>query len=190
MMGLRRDRLWLIAGLLAAAVLFAVGWFTVIHPQRSQTETLREQSAAAELNLASLRHRLEDLEEQNANLDQYRAELARERRALPTTPALADFLRELQSAGDAVQVTVTGLIVGSPTEVDAAGTKVISLPITLTLSGTASRLGQFLDQLQRVQPRAVLITSANALPDQKSKTLAGAVALNISLQAFIAPATG
>lgn len=188
-MRLGKDRLWLVGGLLAAAVLFAAGWFFVISPQRSQAQSLREQAATAQLNLASLRHRLTDLEQQSANLDQYRAELARDRRALPATPSLAEFLRELQSAGDSARVTVTGLIVGAPTQTDAAGTKVISLPVTLTVSASADRLGLFLDQVQRVQPRAILITTASAVPDQKSRTLDGLVALTLTLQAFVDPAT-
>jgi len=185
-MRLRADRIWLIGGVAAAAVLVAAGWLFFIGPQRSQADSLRQQSAAGDLNLASLRHKLVDLEQQNANLDQYRAQLIRDRQALPAAPALTDFLRELQSAGDAVGVTVTGLIVGAPTEADAGGTKVISLPITLTLSGSSAQLSRFLDELQRVQPRAVLVTGANAVPDQKSKTLSGAVALNVNLQAYVA----
>lgn len=186
-MRLRADRAWLIGGVAAVLALFAVAWLLVIGPQRSQAASAREQSTAAELTLGTLRHKLADLQEQNANQEQYRAQLARDRRALPTTPALSDFVRELQSAGDSVGVTFTGLTVGAPTEADAAGTKVVALPITLTLSGSASRLGQFLDQLQRIQPRAVLITSANVVPGQKSKTLADTVALNLNLRAFIAP---
>jgi Tfp pilus assembly protein PilO len=185
-MRLRSDRIWLIGGVAAAALLLTIGWLFVIGPQRTQASSLHDQEAAAQLDHSSLTHKLELLEEQNGNLSQYQAQLSRDRKALPTTAALADFLRELQAAGDSVGVAVTGLIVGAPTEADAAGVKVLALPITLTLTGTSSRLGQFLDQLQRLQPRAVLITSAHAIPDQHSTTLAGSVALNLSVQAFVA----
>jgi Tfp pilus assembly protein PilO len=187
-MRLRADRLWLIGGALGAVALFAVSWLLVIGPQRTQAADLRAQGDAAQLDLTSLRHKLQVLEEQNANLDQYKGQLGRNQKALPTTPALQDFLRELQSAGDTVRVSVTGLVVGAPTETSAEGARIISLPITLTVSGQAARLGQFLDQLQRVQPRAVLITNANAVPAKDSTTLAGTVDLNISLQAFISAA--
>jgi Tfp pilus assembly protein PilO len=188
-MKLRADRIWMIAGVLAALGLFAAGYLLVIGPQRSQAAELRDQVAANQLDLASLRHRLVVLEEQNANLDQYKAQLQRGQKALPTVPALQDFLRELQTAGDSTGVQVTGLVVGAPTETTAGGARIIALPITLTVTGAPSKLGLFVDQLQRVQPRAVLVTTANAVPDKDSTTLGQKVDLSLSLQAFIAPAT-
>src|SRR5689334_11042742 len=129
-MKLRADRIWMIAGVLGALGLFAAGYLLVISPQRSQTTELRDQVAANQLDLASLRHRLVDLEEQNDNLDQYKAQLLRGQKALPAVPALSDFLRELQTAGDSSGVQVTGLVVGAPTETTTGGARIIALPIT------------------------------------------------------------
>jgi Tfp pilus assembly protein PilO len=183
------SRFWLIGGAAAAAVLLAAGWFLVIGPQYAQTSSLREQAVTTQLRMTSLQHRLAELRQENERLPQHRAQLTRDRQALPATSALSDFLRELHTAGDSKGVSVTGFVVGTPTQVVAAGTQVYALPITLTASGTAAKLSQFLDQLQQVQPRAVLISSVNAVPGDDGGSFAGAVTLTLNLRAFVDPAS-
>jgi Tfp pilus assembly protein PilO len=185
----RPDRLWVIGGVLGAVALLAIGWLFLISPQNAQTSHLNDRAAAAELRLETLQRRLADLRQQSGNLPRYREQLARDRQALPTMAALSDFLRELQAAGDGAGVAVSGVNVGAPTPVTAAK-QVFVLPITLTASGTAARLNQLLDQLQRVQPRAVLINNVSTTPEQQNGSLAGTVVLTLALQAFVSPASG
>ncbi len=180
-------RFWMIGGALGAVVMLAVGWFFLISPQYGQTRGLHDETAAAELHRSSLQHRLIELRRQSERLPEYRAQLARDRRALPTEAGLSDFLRELQAAGDRTGVSVTGVTVGAPTEA-TGGTKVYALPITLTAEGSAANLGELLDQLQQVQPRALLIGSTNAVPAEQNGTLGGTVTLTLTLTVFVAPA--
>jgi hypothetical protein len=126
---------------------------------------------------------------QNDQLPAYQAQLARYHQALPTGSDLADFLRELQTAGDGTGVSVTGFVVGAAAPVTAAGVQGYALPVTLTVAGRAGPLNRFLDQLQRVQPRAVLIGGATAVPAGEHGSLAGAITLTVSLRAFVAPAS-
>ena len=186
----RTDRLWMIGGALGAVVLLGIGWFLFISPKKAQTSRLQNQLAATEVRQTVLQQRLGDLRRQNSRMPQYLAQLARDRQALPMTSNLSNFLRELQAAGDSTGVSVTGLLVGAPTQVTVAGKQVFSLQIGLTATGTAAHLNLFLDQLQQVQPRAVLISSANAVSVGQAGTLAGTVTLTLSLQAFIAPPKG
>jgi Tfp pilus assembly protein PilO len=183
------DRLWLIGGALGAAALLAVGWFFFINPQNDETSNLRDQADTAQLRLTSLEHRLEELRQQNKNLPRYRARLALDRQALPTTSALSDFLRQLQTAGDATGVDVNGVIVGSPAQVSAGGAQLHALPITLTAAGRVGDVDRFLDELQKVQPRAVLISTANIAADEGAGAVPGSVTLTLNLQVFVAPAT-
>ncbi len=185
----RVDRLWLVGGVLGSAALLAVGWFALIDPQYSEAASLSEQTVTAQRGLTSLEHRLVELKREKGNLEQYRAKLASDRQALPTTAGLSDFLRELQTAGTGTNVSVSGMIVGSATKTTAAGGEVFALPITLTAVGSIADLGNFLDELQQVQPRAVLISSVNAVPDGEGTSLADTVTLTVSLQVFVAPAT-
>jgi hypothetical protein len=187
MRGGHPDRLWMTGGALGAAVLLAIGWLLFIGPQKRLTHSLDDQAAAAQLRLTSLQHRLADLRREDRGLPLYRARLARDHLALPTAPALSDFLRELQAAGDNAGVSVTGLLVGAPSQVAGLAIRVHALPITLNATGTTVKLDKLLDQLQQVQPRAVLISSANVIPAEQSGSLAVTVTLTLTLQAFVAP---
>jgi Tfp pilus assembly protein PilO len=187
--GIRADRLWLAGGALGAVVLFLLGYFLVISPQRTQASSLRDQQVTAELSVTALSHKLAELRQQNGDLDQYKAQLGRDQKALPSAAATTDFLRELQAAGDAANVLVTGMVVGAPTATNAGGVQVVQLPITLTATALPARLAQFVDQVQRVQPRAILITTTNEVPTKDSASLSQLVDLTLTFQAFIAPAS-
>ncbi|MBT8224470.1 MAG: type 4a pilus biogenesis protein PilO [Dactylosporangium sp.] len=183
---LRPDRLWAIAGAAAALLLLALGWFVLIGPKYEEAVDVHDQASVAETQVGVLERRLVELRQQNRDLQQYQERLTTDRQALPTTPALADFLRQLQAAGSATSVTVSGLIVGAPSTLTAAGNQVFSLPITLTVDGRTDGLTGFLDELQLVRPRAVLITSINAIPQGQAGSFTDTVTLTVTLQAFVA----
>jgi len=165
----RVDRLWMVGGVLGAAVLLAISWFFLISPQHAERDSLNASEAAAEQRLDRLQQRLGDLRKQNDKLAEYKAALAQARQALPATPALSDLLRELQVAGDNTSVAVSGLNVGDVTPLTTAGGQVFTLALSLTASGTIDKLNAFLDQLQQVQPRALLINTASlSRTDRKS----------------------
>jgi Tfp pilus assembly protein PilO len=185
----RPDRLWLIGGAVGAVALLAVGWFLFVSPRNVQTRSLHDQTATAELQASTLRHRLADLVKQNGELPRYRAERQRDRQALPTDSGLADFLRQLEVAGDSRGVAVSGVLVGSPTPVVVPGGQAYALPITVTATGGFGKLNDFLDQLQLRQPRAVLVNTANAVATEQKGSLAGTVTVTLNLQVFVAPAS-
>jgi Tfp pilus assembly protein PilO len=184
----RADQLWTIGGALGAIALLAIGWLLFISPQKAQTAKLLDREDAAQQRLIVLQHRLTKLRQQNRDLPRYQARLARDRQALPMVSGLSDFLRELQAMGDSTGVTVSGLVVGSPTKATGATAQVFALPLTLTAAGATTGLDQFLDQLQRVQPRAVLITNASTAPAVQGTSFADSVTLTLSLQVFVAAA--
>jgi Tfp pilus assembly protein PilO len=185
-LAMRADRLWTVGGVLGAVALLAVSWFFLIGPQYDQTATLHDRTAAAQVRQASLQHRLIELRRQSRELPRFRTERALARQALPTTSAMSDYLRELEASGARTGVSVSGLIVGSPAKV-AGPTEIYTVPITLTATGTAAELEKFLDAVQRDQHRATLISSANAVPDRQSTSLAGTVILTLGLQVYVAP---
>jgi Tfp pilus assembly protein PilO len=176
------DRLWIIGGAAGALLLFALSWFLAISPTNADADNLREQTAINETHLTSLRHRLADLKQQEQNLPTYRAALKTNQDALPKDSGVPDFLRKLQESGDAVRVTVSAVSVGTPVQNTTVPT-VFDLPITVAAEGGPGDLGLFLDRLQRVQPRAVLIESAN----MTASDTAGRTSISIMLKAFVAP---
>jgi Tfp pilus assembly protein PilO len=179
-----RDRYWLVGGGLGAVLLLAVAWFLLISPQNGETAGLRDQQVSTEAQIATLRHRLADLHSQQANLPQYQAELSRDRAALPNAPALSDFLRELQAAGAAVGVSVSGMTAGVPAEVSGSGTRLQVVTVSVTAEGDAGPLSQFVAQVQQVQPRAVLVDGVRLDSTQSEKT----VVLSLTMRVFMTPA--
>jgi Tfp pilus assembly protein PilO len=181
----RTDHLWMVGGVLCAAVLLAVSYFFLVSPQHAQRDSLNTEASSAESRLTQLRLRLNDLRKENDKLDVYKTELARERLALPTTSGLSDLLRELQSAGDLADVSVSGLNVGNITAVTISTGTVYTLPLSLSAGGTVPKLNAFLDQLQLVQPRALLIDSSVL-----SISADGTATLALTIHAFVAPVAG
>jgi Tfp pilus assembly protein PilO len=188
-MGARHaDRLWMIGGVVAAALLIAGGWFLAINPKNAEADQLHDEKETTEIRLITLRQDLTKLQQDSEKLPQYKATLARNKLALPEDSGVPDFLRQLQDSGELVNVEVTGVTVSAPTVV--TGTAVYALPITVTAEGAAAGLGKFLDQLQRVQPRAVLIESANTAVTSGDEAKKDALTLTIALKAFVAPKAG
>jgi Tfp pilus assembly protein PilO len=210
------ERLWLVAGGLIAFVMLLIGYFFFISPQRSSTADVDSQAATVQQQNAVLQAKLDALREQNKNLDKYQADLAALHQALPSTSATSDFLRTLQSLGAATLTEVTDLTVGQPVPVtpmlaaaaptpsaapsagneSAAPTAPViaapsayALPITANVTGTTTGLAKFLDQLQAVQPRAVLISAITETGLTSSENPGGGetFTLQMTMQAFVAP---
>lgn len=184
--GVRTDRLWVGGGAVGAVVLLAVGWFFFIGPQRAQTAKLNDEYSTSQLRLTALQHRLVDLRQQNVQLPEFRAELARDREALPMTSGLSAYLRQLQTGASRTGVVLSGVVVGAPLSTSADGRKVYALPVALTATGAMADLGRFLDQLQQVLPRAALLDTVTAAPLEHSVTLAGSVTLTLGVRVFVA----
>lgn len=180
----RADRFWMVGGAVVAIGLFLVGWFALISPQHGKASGLQDQTADAQTQIAKLQHRLNELREQSKDLDLYQSKLAAGRAALPSASALADFLRELQNAGTSTHVVISGVAVGAPTQASSAGTAVYAVPVTLTTSGTESNLETFLNELQRIQPRAALVTGAKSAASGAG-SLSGGADMSISLNVFV-----
>jgi Tfp pilus assembly protein PilO len=210
------ERLWWIAGVLGAFVLILIGWFFLISPQRSSTSNVDNQVAAARQRNAGLQSRIDSLRAQNAQLAKYQASLHRAQLALPSESGLSDFLRTLQAIGTHTSTDVQALTVGAPVAITAptttpgnpaatttapaapaagtppaaTGTGVYGLPISAQVTGSPAALGQFLQQLQAVQPRAVLITKLleGTGPVAGGGSATTGTTLQLTMQAFVAPA--
>jgi Tfp pilus assembly protein PilO len=178
------DRLWLVAGVLGAVILLAIGWFFFIVPQREQAQRLSEETTTEIGRLDILKARLKTLEEQFANKQQYETTLANLEEALPKTDRMSEFLRQLQKAGEAAGVNVSAVTVGAPGSV-ATVPNVRTLPISLVAKGQQADVYEFLYDLQQKRPRAVLVQSVNTAPEGANSALGKAISMSITLQAFV-----
>jgi type IV pilus assembly protein PilO len=190
----RTDRLWIIGGVLAAAVLLIAGWFLLISPEKAEADRLQGEAETAQAQVATLRSRLADLERENADLPRYRSELDRARKALPATADSEKFLEQLQRAGEAAGVFLQGVNVGDPAKLEGSDVAMHHLSVAVTVTGGAAEAEEFLDQVQRVQPRAVLVESVTlgGGDDEGAEGTEGGGALStvVNLKIFVAPPDG
>jgi type IV pilus assembly protein PilO len=184
------DRMWAVGGAVGAAVLVALAWFFLISPQRAETAVLQEDTAAAHTRIGMLQQRLGQLRKENSELAKFQAQLAADRQALPTDSGLPNFLRQIQIAGEATGVTVNSVTVGEPDVAAASGGQLYAFTITMTVEGNAATLSRYLDQLQRVQPRAVLINSVNLAAADPSTSINSPSGLTLNLHVFVATPPG
>ncbi|WP_432829937.1 type 4a pilus biogenesis protein PilO [Dactylosporangium sp. CA-092794] len=185
---MRPDRLWLLGGALCALAIVAFGYFFLIGPKYADAGTTRSDTADTLARIGDLRAELRRLQQQKEQIGTLQATLERDRAALPAADSASAFLKELQDAGVAAGVTVSGVTLGSAVDLKAlAGFEVYALPVSLTVAGPTDKMNPFLEQLQQWQPRAVLISSVNFAPSSAANADRSAVTVN--LQAFYAPAS-
>jgi Tfp pilus assembly protein PilO len=179
---MRPERLWLLGGALTAIVLLAFGYYFVIAPRYQEAEDLRTLANDTTVEVAKLRSQIADLDNQNKRIEEYRTQLTADLAALPETDSVAALLREVQSAGELSGITVSGVSVGTATEVNAKGPLTVhALPISLTAAGPAAKVNPFLDQLQQAQPRALLVSSMNV-----AGAVGDRITMTLTVQAFYA----
>jgi len=214
------ERLWLIGGGTVALLLTIIAYFFFISPQRSETDSVRSNVSDAAARNAVLQQKLNQLRQQNQELPRYRAEEEAARKALPASTDVSDFIRSLQSLGGATGTNVISVTVGNPTPFTPATVGGVAAPsasassspaggsassasprpsgvygmtISAQVTGSAANLTRFIDQLQNVQPRAVLVTSVNETTGSTTTTGSSAAAgsgvttLAIGMTAFVAP---
>jgi Tfp pilus assembly protein PilO len=187
-------RIWTLAGVATTVLLVVASWFLLIGPKYAAAADVRSQVDDTQTRLITLRKKIAGLEAQKAQLPRFRAALKANQKALPDDSGVPDFLRQLQASGEKTGVSVSGFSVASPAQVTGVA-GVWQLPITLIATGDATNLGEFLGDLQAVQPRAVLIQSANftqgsAGSADSSADDSGKTSLNLSLMAYVAPPAG
>jgi len=180
------DRLWMTAGAVVVVLLAVVTWFLLVDPKSVEVDELAEQTADATIQATNLRKDIVKLQNDDKNIVKLTATRDALQDALPSDSGVPAFLRQLQASGTDVGVNVSGITVGTPVRAPAAN-GVWSLQIQLTAEGTATRLGEFLNQLQGSdQKRAVLIETANLEAGEKADDLS----LSITVKAFVAPPVG
>lgn len=209
------ERLWVIGSVFVAFFVLVIGYLFFISPQRDQTSQVDAQVAVAQQQNDALNARISALAKQNKDLARYESAVKSASLALPATSGLPDFLRTLQAIGDATLAKVIDLKVGAPAPMLAPvatastptpgaptptptpatnGTVVPPAPsiyvltVTSQVSGAPTQLGEFLRQLQSVQPRAVLIsqlTETDGVPGGTTTAVAGQSTLQLTMSVFV-----
>ncbi|MEV0895929.1 type 4a pilus biogenesis protein PilO [Actinoplanes sp. NPDC049802] len=178
----RIDQIWLFGGLALTLLLVAGGWFLMIKPQYATRDSVQTDTADTLVQLTTERKKLAELKAQLKKVDDYKATLAEAQKALPyggNTNKIPEFLKQLQTLGVKYGVDASGYSASAP-EVSTTTPSVSRLPITLNIEGAdVDKIIKFVEHLQTVQPRAVLIENAKLSGGEQGWEL------NLSLTAFI-----
>ena len=175
----RTDRLWMLGGLFGIIVLVVAAYLLAIKPIYADKADKESQVDDQQLALVTLRTQLNQLKAKAKNQATYTAQLNAKTAAMPDSYDVPNYLRALQTSGTAAKVIVSGISVGAPTKLTRSA-EVISVPINLTATGAPADLGRFIDRLQNVQSRAVLITSVSL----SAGTAAGDTSATFTLSAY------
>lgn len=182
-MGVRRtDRLWLLGGLIAIVLIVLAAYLLAIKPIYADKADKEGQVEDQNVVLVQLKHQLADLTAKARNQATYTAQLNAKRAALPESYDVPNYLRALQASESAVTFKVSAISDGVPTKVDESDS-ILSVTITLTASGTQANLSRFLNRLQNVQSRAVLVRSVNLTSGADSQA-------TITIEAFCRKSDG
>ena len=184
-MGTRRtERLWLIGGLFGIAVIVAAAYLLAIKPVYTKKDEHRKSAGDSQVTLVGLKRDLAKLENNYKNRAAHTAAMTAMQGHLPDNYDIPNLVRALHVSDKATGTVVSAIGVGAPTKVTTLPT-VVSVPITLTVTGAPANIGKFLDRLQTIQPRAVLINSISI--DQGDA--AGRESLTMLLEAFCTKGT-
>lgn len=166
----RADRLWMLGGLFGIIVLVVAAYLLAIKPIYADKSDKQGQAEDQEMTLVTLKTQLAQLKAKAKDQATYTAQLNAKSAAMPDSYDVPNYLRALQTSGTAVSVGVSDVSVGAPAKIIGSA-DVITMPINLTATGTPVNLGKFIDRLQNVQSRAVLITSVSLSAGTTANTM-------------------
>lgn len=122
MAGARKDRTWIVGGVVAAVAIAAAGWFLLISPQFGAAAGAGDQLADVQTQNIVLQKRLDTLQKKSSHTDDLTAELQNVYGAIPPRHDLEGFTRQLTVFAKDVGVTITSISPGAPTLITMAET--------------------------------------------------------------------
>ena len=191
-MSVERDkaRLWTLGGVVAGAVILVLGWLLVASPVLASIADMRAQIADVETQNDTVSARNAVLVKAESERERHEAEHAAALKQIPHEPETAEFSDLLESYADQQSVSLTRFSTGNPEEIDdAQDAATYRVPVSFTVRGGIDRVQNFLDQLQRTEARAILVTSVEAQPldGQQDGDLDGDVVATISGGIWVMP---
>lgn len=184
-------RLWLVGGIAAAAGVVALGWFLVAAPQQEQIAATNDETQSLTVTNDVLEARVAQLAAAEENREQHERERDAALVLLPKMPATSEFSDLLEARTAATNVELTRYSTGDPIAEDFGDDARITyrIPVSFTLLGEIEPVEEFLDELQALDQRAVLLTSTDLLPldGQQTGDIAGDVVASISGSIWVTP---
>ncbi len=168
---------------LAMGGILALGWFLGVSPQLAAAAKADADAAAAREQNAGYELVLDALEEQFAQIETHRAQLAALGAEIPPSASVEDFADSVLATAGGNGLTLKELTIGegvlfgasgesdAPADAPAKG-GLASLPVTITVQGDHGKAMDFAHALQTAS-RLFLVTDVNLGTAESGNTLTG-----------------
>lgn len=187
MMSQTKTRAWVAGTVVFCLLLSVAAWFLLISPNRANASEVRAQTASVQSANDQTRVRIQTLQKQFANLQEYQKTLADLRVQMPATDRLAELTRYLNKTASDSGVTLNGITPSTPTAVAApaataatpsatataassestgsgtaaattASSGLVSIPVVVEVTGDYAKSLEFLKILGESDQRNLLVT--------------------------------
>jgi type IV pilus assembly protein PilO len=138
---MEKMRQWSILTAVGVVAVMVAGWFLLVSPQRSHAADVRTQASAQESANASLKSRVDQLEQQKKGLPAQTAKLKKFDAQVPDNPELPALIRQLSAAAKGSGVELVSLAPGQPALVTATSTTTTGVTTSASTTTSSSATG-------------------------------------------------
>lgn len=206
------ERVWIGGGAIATILLAGGLWAFVVSPQLDDVDSLKSQTADAQVQNLALQGNVTRLKDQYAHIGEVKDQLKAAQRQLPSENALSDLTSQLNAQARAHHVSITQFTAADPAPVvsstasgapaPAPSTAVAAAPgasaasglyaiqVSVAVSGKSSDELAFARAVQTDGPRAALVTSVQLQSGASSGgtgTGTKGSQLTLAMDVFVAP---
>lgn len=195
-----RNRIWLIAIVMFAVAVIALGWFVGVSPRLDEAKQADSDRAEVESTIGIYEQQLAKLKSDFEGIDDLRAQLSSIEAKLPQTPEYAEYLALMTGLTEGTGAGVSAVTWGTPTLVSAdsaadtgapaqdsgaapAGSLIL-LPITFTVDGQVPSIQAYLALLQ-ANDRYLMITNVALQKSTNPKALGGTFTASVQGSVFL-----
>ncbi len=163
-MKIASTKAWALIGVLAAAVVLAVGWTLLISPARQHVAEVQDEVSSQASTNATAADAVARLKKQSSLLDGRRAQMEALAVTIPKTAQIPTLVRDINNAAALSGVTLDQVTPASPVPVVAAGSSsqqkveggLQEIAVSIAVTGTYAQTRNFLVGLEAMK-RGVLV---------------------------------
>jgi Tfp pilus assembly protein PilO len=165
-----RTSRWSIGAAVLCVALLVASWFLLISPRRADAGTVRAQVVSTDSKATTLQMQIAQLKVEFADLPKQKAQLKAIKAQLPPKGDVPALVRQLQKLAADAGVSLDSVAPGSPAVLTAPGATaagtagpgtVVSIPMTIDITGDYFEDSLFVKNLQTKIKRSFLISSIN-----------------------------
>jgi Tfp pilus assembly protein PilO len=143
----------MMVGVLAAVLVMALWWTVLLKPTRAKAAKVHADTEIEQSKLAPLQAQLTKAQADAAHAAEFKAQLESLQKAMPDSPALAEFLRDANAIASATGVSWQS-VTHSPPTIGVGG--VTSITLGIQVKGSYAQVVDYLTRLAALQRLVVV----------------------------------